>query len=82
MPDESTSVLRQECGAYVRRPRGRLARPTREGYRVVCRPRRTSPGAAWAVHIAGRFLARALTVNARRIDGSRRALVLAERGDF
>ena len=39
------SVLHRECGAYVRRPGGWLARPTREAYRVVFRPRRTPRGA-------------------------------------
>jgi hypothetical protein len=31
--------------------------PTREGYRVVCRPRRTQRGAAWAAEICAGFLA-------------------------
>jgi hypothetical protein len=58
---QRTSVLRRECGAYVRRPGGWLARPTREGYRVVCRPRRMPRGAALAAHIGGEFPAQGTT---------------------
>jgi hypothetical protein len=33
-----------------------IARPTRKGYRVVSRPRRTPRGASWASDICGEYL--------------------------
>src|SRR5215207_6607154 len=40
-----SSVVSPECLYVWRRSGACIARPTREGYRVVCRPRRTSRGA-------------------------------------